>query len=69
MDSALEHLGRHDEAIGYHMKKLEFALQTGDISGQGKAHNGMGICLSNLGGGAGGDRGIQEGFRNLPPEW
>jgi hypothetical protein len=64
-------LGRHDEAIGYHKKKLEIALQTGDISGQGKAYSGMGICLSNLGRvqEAIGDRGIQEGFRNLPPEW
>ena len=42
-------LGRYDEAIEYHKKNLEIALQTGDISGQGRAYSGMGISLMNLG--------------------
>jgi tetratricopeptide (TPR) repeat protein len=42
-------LGRYDEAIEYHKKKLEISQQTGDISGEGKAYNNMGVCLRNLG--------------------
>jgi hypothetical protein len=28
---------------------LEITLQTGDISDQGNAYSGMGLCMSNLG--------------------
>jgi tetratricopeptide (TPR) repeat protein len=36
-------------ALEYYKKVLEIALQTGDISDQGNAYSGMGICMSNLG--------------------
>jgi tetratricopeptide (TPR) repeat protein len=42
-------LGRNDEAMEYYKKQLEIALQTGDISSQGSAYSGMGICMGDLG--------------------
>jgi tetratricopeptide (TPR) repeat protein len=47
--NAVQALGRYDEAIEYYKKQLEIALQTGDISGQGRAYSGMGLCFGQTG--------------------
>ena len=45
---AVQALGRYDEAIEYHKKKLEISQQTGDISGQGAAYCNIGCALEKL---------------------
>ena len=38
-------LGRYDEAIEYHKKRLEISQQTGDVVGEGNAHYNISCCL------------------------